>query len=220
MWFITQSWNLLLLDYKDGSWWWHRKKLDRTPSQGEKEKRRKKFDCFGFQKTAIREQKHSQEQDFENWNFPIALLAHGNLSELWVASKEYIYISKRLLGSAGPTTGSCWHPADSKSSQSQLALTSFSFAPHRATTFGFLLQSAHFKLHKASDNQRPLQSPGCATGLGQDWEQVEQNLNRQQEQLTKTQQKAALPDTSGMAPATDEFLSYGAKRWAGLVFFF
>lgn len=49
-------------------------------------------------------------------------------------------------------------------------------------------------------------------GLEQDWEQVEQSLDRQQEQLTETQWKAAPPDTSGMAPATDEFLSYGAKR--------
>lgn len=93
-----------------------------------------------------------------------------------------------------------------------MALTSFRFAPHRATTFEFLLQSAHFKLHKASDNQRPLQSPGCATGLEQDWEQAEPSLDGQQEQLTETQREAALPDTSGMAPAVEELLSYGAKR--------
>lgn len=51
-----------------------------------------------------------------------------------------------------------------RASSSRLALTSFSFVQHRATTFGFPLQSACFKLDdKALHNQRHLQTPCLGT---------------------------------------------------------
>lgn len=67
-----------------------------------------------------------------------------------------------------------------------------------------------FKVHISNYTRhqiRPLQSPGRATGLEQDWEQAEHGLGRQQDM-----EQATLPDTSRTAPATDKFLSYGAKR--------
>lgn len=77
------------------------KNSNRTPNRGEKS-----LIALDF-KNRDKGTETQQECDFANWNFPIALLAHGNLSQLWVASKEYTFISKRLLGSAGPTADFC-----------------------------------------------------------------------------------------------------------------
>lgn len=55
-----------------------------------------------------------------------------------------------------------------KASETLVALSSCSAAHRRAAAFGFLLQSACFKLDKkASGNQRHLQTPHLDTGLPQ-----------------------------------------------------